>query len=62
MPMPARIWNPISFALDVVVLSEYSSPDPKARKTGDATKNGQLHEKLSCEYHRNKDGEKDCTH
>jgi hypothetical protein len=48
-PMPARIWKPISFASDVVVLSEYSSPDPRARKTGAATKKGQLHKTLSCE-------------
>jgi hypothetical protein len=50
--MPARIWKPISFASDVVVLSEYSSPDPRERKTGAATKNGQLRKTLSYEYEK----------
>jgi hypothetical protein len=31
-PMPARIWKPISFASDVVVLGKNSSPDPGQEK------------------------------
>jgi hypothetical protein len=39
-PIPARIWHPMSFSLEVDGLMEYINPEPVARKKGEATRKG----------------------